>query len=315
MRIAVLDDYLKVAPNMAQWDSLNADISFFSEYIQPADMAKTLEGFEVIVAMRERSAFPATLIKALPNLRLLVTTGMRNSSVDMVACREHGIDVCGAPGDPKSTGATAELAWSLLLALFKQIPKEAANMQQGLWQTSMPPTLEAKRLGLVGAGHLGQCVGRVGLAFGMEVVAWSPNLTEERAAKAGVKLVSKQELFSTSDAISVHMVLSDRSRGIVDAASLQMMKSTAYLINTSRAGLIDQPALQKLLIDGKIAGAGLDVYDAEPLSATDAWRKTPRTLLTPHLGYVTPENFAVFYANVVADIQAWASGSPIRVLN
>ena len=149
----------------------------------------------------------------------------------------------------------------------------------------------------------------------MEVVAWSPNLTEERAAKAGVKLVSKQELFATSDAISVHMVLSDRSRGIVDAASLQMMKSTAYLINTSRAGLIDQPALQKLLIDGKIAGAGLDVYDAEPLAATDVWRKTPRTLLTPHLGYVTPENFAVFYANVVADIQAWASGSPIRVLN
>jgi hypothetical protein len=164
------------------------------------------------------------LIKALPKLRLLVTTGMRNSSVDMVACRAQGIDVCGAPGDPKSTGATAELAWSLLLALFKQIPKEAANMQQGLWQTTMPPTLEAKRLGLVGAGHLGQCVGRVGLAFGMEVVAWSPNLTEERAAKAGVKLVSKQELFATSDAISVHMVLSDRSRGIVDAASLQTMK-------------------------------------------------------------------------------------------
>jgi phosphoglycerate dehydrogenase-like enzyme len=199
--------------------------------------------------------------------------------------------------------------------LFKQIPKEAANMQQGLWQTTMPPTLEAKRLGLVGAGHLGQCVGRVGLAFGMEVVAWSPNLTEERAAKAGVKLVSKQELFATSDAISVHMVLSDRSRGIVDAASMQTMKSTAYLINTSRAGLIDQPALQKLLTEGKIAGAGLDVYDAEPLATTDAWRQTPRTLLTPHLGYVTPENFAVFYANVVADIQAWAAGSPIRVLN
>jgi phosphoglycerate dehydrogenase-like enzyme len=149
----------------------------------------------------------------------------------------------------------------------------------------------------------------------MEVVAWSPNLTEERAAKAGVKLVSKQELFATSDAISVHMVLSDRSRGIVDAASLQSMKSTAYLINTSRAGLIDQPALQKLLTEGKIAGAGLDVYDAEPLATTDAWRQTPRTLLTPHLGYVTPENFAVFYANVVADIQAWAAGSPIRVLN
>ena len=315
MRIAVLDDYLKVAPSMAKWDGLNAEVSFFSEYIQPTEMAQTLESFDVIVAMRERSAFPATLIQALPNLRLIVTTGMRNSSIDMAACRKQGIDVCGAPGDPRSTGATAELAWSVLLGLFKQIPTEAATMQKGLWQTTMPPTLEAKRLGLVGAGHLGQCVGRVGLAFGMEVVAWSPNLTEERAAKAGVKLVTQQELFATSDAISVHMVLSERSRGIVDAASLQSMKPTAYFINTSRAGLVDQAALQRLLTEGKIAGAGIDVYDAEPLAVADAWRTTPRTLLTPHLGYVTPENFAVFYSNVVADIQAWAASAPIRVLN
>ncbi len=314
MRIAVLDDYLKVAPELADWQSLNADVSFFSEFIAPDTSAEVLAPFDVIVAMRERSAFPASLIQALPNLRLLVTTGMRNNSIDLEACREKGVVVCGAPGDPKSTGATAELAWALLLALFKKIPQESENMKQGLWQTSMPPTLEGKRLGLLGAGHLGQRVARVGQAFGMEVVAWSPNLTEERAAQAGVKLVTKYELFTTSDAISVHLVLSDRSRGIVDSASLESMKSTAYLINTSRAGLLDQGALKQLLEQGKIGGAGLDVFDSEPLAADDDWRHVPRTLLTPHLGYATPENFAVFYKNVVADIQAWASGSPIRVL-
>jgi phosphoglycerate dehydrogenase-like enzyme len=315
MRIAVLDDYLKVAPSLANWESLGADVSFFSEFIPPDTSARVLAPFDVIVAMRERSAFPASLIEALPNLKLLVTTGLRNNSIDLQACRDKGVLVCGAPGDPLSRGATAELAWALLLALFKNIPKEAENMKQGLWQTSMPPTLEGKRLGLLGAGHLGQCVGRVGHAFGMDVVAWSPNLTEERAEKAGVKLVTKQELFATSDAISVHLVLSERTRGIVDAASIDSMKPTSYLINTSRAGLIDQDALKQSLEQGKIAGAGLDVFDSEPLGQFDGWRYVPRTVLTPHLGYATPENFAVFYANVVEDIQAWINGNPIRVMS
>jgi len=315
MRIAVLDDYLKVAPSLANWASLGTDVSFFSEFIPPDTSARVLASFDVIVAMRERSAFPASLIEALPNLKLLVTTGLRNNSIDLQACRDKGVLVCGAPGDPLSRGATAELAWALLLALFKNIPKEAENMKQGLWQTSMPPTLEGKRLGLLGAGHLGQCVGRVGHAFGMDVVAWSPNLTEERAEKAGVKLVTKQELFATSDAISVHLVLSDRTRGIVDAASIESMKPTSYLINTSRAGLIDQDALKQSLEQGKIAGAGLDVFDSEPLGQYDGWRYVPRTVLTPHLGYATPENFAVFYANVVEDIQAWINGNPIRVMS
>ena len=314
MRIAVLDDYLKVAAGMADWKSLDADVTFFPDYIDPARSAEVLADFDVICAMRERSAFPASLIQALPKLRLLVTTGMRNSSIDFDACRQKGVMVCGAPGDPKSTGATAELTWSLLLALFKRIPQESQNMKQGLWQTAMPPTLEGKRLGLLGAGHLGQRVARVAHAFGMEVVAWSPNLTEERAAEAGVKLVTKQELFSTSDAISVHLVLSDRSRGIVDAASIQSMKPTAYLVNTSRAGLLDQVALKQALEQGKIGGAGLDVFDTEPLPANDPWRNVPRTVLTPHLGYATPENFAVFYTNVVAAIQAWRQGNPIRTL-
>lgn len=314
MRIAVLDDYLKVAQGMANWDSLNADITFFNEFIQPDKMAETLSSFDVVVAMRERSAFPAAVIQGMPNLKLLVTTGLRNNSIDLDACRQAGVVVSGSPGDPLSTGATAELTWSLLLALFKKIPQEDANMRKGLWQTSMPPTIKGKRLGLLGVGNLGQQVGRVGTAFGMEVVAWSPNLTAERAAEAGVKLVSKEELFKTSDAISIHLVLSDRTRKIVDAASLQSMKSTAYLVNTSRAGLVDLAALKLALEQGKIGGAGLDVYESEPVLANDPWRQVPRTVLTPHLGYATPENFAVFYKNVVANIEAFAAGTPTRVL-
>jgi phosphoglycerate dehydrogenase-like enzyme len=314
MRIAVLDDYLKVAQGMANWDSLKADITFFNEFIQPDKMAETLASFDVVVAMRERSAFPASVIQAMPQLKLLVTTGLRNNSIDLDACRQAGVVVSGSPGDPLSTGATAELSWSLLLALFKKIPQEDANMKNGLWQTSMPPTIKGKRLGLLGVGNLGKQVGRVGTAFGMEVVAWSPNLTVERAAEADVKLVSKEELFKTSDAISIHLVLSDRTRKIVDAASIQSMKSTAYLVNTSRAGLVDLTALKQALEQGKIGGAGLDVYESEPVLPNDPWRQVPRTVLTPHLGYATPENFAVFYKNVVANIEAFAAGAPTRVL-
>lgn len=314
MRVAVLDDYLSVAKGLADWDSLKAEVTFFNAFIQPEKMATTLAPFEVVVAMRERSAFPAELIEALPNLKLLVTTGLRNNSIDLDACRKRGVVVSGSPGDPLSTGATAELSWALLLALFKQIPKEDANMRNGLWQTSMPPTLQGKRLGLLGVGNLGGKVGRVGKAFGMDVVAWSPNLTEARAAEAGVTLVSKEELFKTSDAISVHIVLSERTKGIVDAACIQAMKPTAYLVNTSRAGLVDLDALKKALEQGKIGGAGLDVYESEPVLADDPWRKVPRTVLTPHLGYATPENFAVFYKNVLANIVAWVAGAPTRVL-
>lgn len=314
MRIAVLDDYLNVAKGLADWGSLKAEVTFFNEFIQPENMASTLAPFDVVVAMRERSAFPASLIEALSNLKLLVTTGMRNNSIDMEACRKRGVVVSGSPGDPLSTGATAELSWALLLALFKQIPKEDANMRKGLWQTSMPPTIQGKRLGLLGVGNLGGKVGRVGQAFGMDVVAWSPNLTQERAAEAGVTLVTKEELFKTSDAISIHLVLSERTRGIVDATCIQSMKPTAYLVNTSRAGLVDLVALKQALEQGKIGGAGLDVYESEPVAANDPWRNVPRTVLTPHLGYATPENFAVFYKNVVANIQAFAAGAPTRVL-
>lgn len=314
MRIAVLDDYLNVAKGLADWNSLGAEVVFFPDYIEPAQCAKVLAPFEVIVAMRERTAFPASLIQALPALRLLVTTGARNNSIDLDACRQKGVVVSGAPGDPLSAGATAELAWALLLGLFKGIPTEAVNMQKGLWQTSMPHTLAGKRLGLVGVGNLGQRVARVGVAFGMDVVAWSPNLTAERAAEAGVTMVDKHELFRTSDAISLHLVLSARTRGIVDAACISAMKPSAYLINTSRAGLVDLAALRRALEQGAIGGAGLDVFEQEPVAADDPWRTVPRTLLTPHLGYATPENFAAFYPNVVSAIQAWRDGNPIRKL-
>jgi phosphoglycerate dehydrogenase-like enzyme len=314
MRVAVLDDYLKVAEGLANWKVLDAQLEFFDHYIEPRDLVATLKDFDVIVAMRERSAFPAAALEGLTSLKLLMTTGLRNNSIDLEACRNKGVVVCGAPGDPQSTGATTELAWALLLGLFKRVPHEYINMQQGKWQTQMPATVCGKRLGLLGVGNLGQRMGKVGLAFGMDVVAWSPNLTEERAKEAGVRMVSKQELFETSDAVSVHLVLSARTKGIVDAQAISLMKPSAYLINTSRAGLVDLVALKNALELGKIGGAGLDVFETEPLPADDPWRSVPRTLLTPHLGYATPENFAVFYPNVLAGIQAWLAGNPIRVL-
>ena len=314
MRVAVLDDYLNVAKGLADWNSLGAEVVFFPEYIRPDQCASVLAPFDVVVAMRERTAFPASLIQSLPVLRLLVTTGARNNSIDLDACRQKGVVVSGAPGDPLSAGATAELAWALLLGLFKGIALESANMQQGLWQTSMPHTLAGKRLGLLGVGNLGHRVGRVGVAFGMDVVAWSPNLTAERAKEAGVTMVDKRELFRSSDAISLHLVLSARTQGIVDAECIGAMKPTAFLVNTSRAGLVDLAALRQALARGLIGGAGLDVFEQEPLPADDPWRTLPRTLLTPHLGYATPENFAAFYPNVVSAIQAWRDGNPIRKL-
>lgn len=315
MRVAVLDDYLQVAPDLADWAALDCPVDFFAERIKPDECAAALEPYDVIVAMRERTAFPASLIHALPNLKLLVTTGMRNNSIDLDACREKNIIVCGAPGHPSAQGGTAELAWAMLLALFKRIPQETFNMQQGLWQTKMPPVIEGKRLGVVGLGNLGQRVAKVGLAFGMDVVAWSPNLTDERAAEAGVKRVDKQTLFATADAISLHMVLSPRSAGIVDAACIDAMKPTAFIVNTSRAGLVDQEALKMALQDQRIAGAALDVFDEEPLPSDDAWRHVPGVLLTPHLGYASPENFSAFYQNVLSNILAWRDGTPVRVIS
>lgn len=314
MKVAVLDDYLDVAKGLADWQSLGAEVVFFKDYIEPGSLAAALESFDVVVAMRERSRFPADLIKALPNLKLLITTGLRNNAIDLDACKAAGVVVSGAPGDDLGAGGTAELAWALAMALFKRIPQEAQNMREGLWQTTMTPVLAGKRLGLVGAGKLGQLVAKYGKAFDMEVVAWSPNLTDERAAQAGVKRVDKLELFATSDIISLNLVLSDRTAGIVDADCIAAMKPHGYLVNTSRAGLVDLVALKAALEQGRIGGAGLDVFEVEPLPADDPWRQVPNVIMTPHLGYANTENFDAYFPNVVQAIAAWQAGQPIRVL-
>ncbi|OZI77259.1 D-2-hydroxyacid dehydrogenase family protein [Bordetella genomosp. 12] len=316
MKIAVLDDYHEVALSYADWNALGAEVTAFRDALPEGPArAQVLQPFDVIVAMRERTAFPAELIAALPNLRLLVTTGLRNNAIDMKACSERGIVVCGAPGSADANTATAELAWAHLLALFKHLPQEDAAMRRGMWQTGMPQPLSGKRLGVLGLGKLGQAVARVGLAFGMDVVAWSPNLTEERAAQAGVKRLDKNEFFSTCDAISIHLILSERTRHVVDDAALSAMKPSAYLVNTSRAGLVDQQALFDALQKRRIGGAGLDVFPVEPLSPTDAVRDLDNVILTPHLGYVSQSNFEAFYRNAVKAVRAWMDGTPIQVFN
>jgi phosphoglycerate dehydrogenase-like enzyme len=315
LKIAILDDYHGVAKDYADWASLGpqASVQVFREYLpEGPQRVSALQPFDVIVIMRERTPFPADLINALPNLRLLVTTGLRNNSVDLAACKARGIVVCGAPGSENGLSATAELSWTLILALFKNVCSEDANMRKGLWQTGMPVSLKGKRLGVLGLGKLGGALARVGHAFDMDVVAWSPNLTPERAEQGGARYVDKHELFATSDVISVHLILSASTRQVVDAASIAAMKPTAFLVNTSRAGLVDQNALMDALRNQRIGGAGLDVFPVEPLPADDPVRQLKNVVLTPHLGYVSADNFQAFYENVVEDIKAWAAGSPIR---
>ncbi len=316
MNIAILDDYHGVAADYADWSALGpqAKVQVFRNALPEAERAAALQPFDVIVIMRERTPFPAALVNALPNLRLLVTTGLRNNAIDLPACKARGITVCGAPGAGDAVNATAELAWSLILGLFKNLCTEDVNMRRGGWQTGMPLPLARKRLGVLGLGKLGQAVARVGNAFDMDVVAWSPNLTPERAQEGGARHVSKEELFATSDVVSIHLILSERSRNIVDGACFQAMKPTAFLVNPSRAGLVDQDAMMSALRHKRIAGAGLDVYSVEPLPADDPVRQLDNVILTPHLGYVSEDNFRNYYENAVAAIQAWADGKPIREL-
>jgi phosphoglycerate dehydrogenase-like enzyme len=317
LKIAILDDYHGVASDYADWASLGpqASVQVFRDYLpEGPQRVAALQPFDVIVIMRERTPFPAELINALPALRLLVTTGLRNNAIDLPACKARGIVVCGAPGAADAVNATAELSWALILGLFKNLCVEDANMRRGQWQTGMPLPLKGKRLGVVGLGKLGSAVAAVGRAFDMDVVAWSPNLTAERAEQGGARYVDKQALFATSDVISVHLILSASTRNVVDAASIAAMKPTAFLVNTSRAGLVDQAALMDALRNKRIGGAGLDVFPVEPLPADDPVRRLDNVVLTPHLGYVSADNFKAFYANAVEAIQAWAAGTPIRTL-
>ncbi len=312
-RVAVLDDYQRVAQRFADWSRLDGhELMFFHEPFADLDAAaKALEPFEIVCAMRERTPFTEELFARLPSLRLLVTTGMRNAAIDLDAAARHGVTVSGTgyAGAP-----TAELAWGLILALARRIPLEDAAMSAGGWQSTVGVGLEGRTLGIVGLGRLGSAVARIGAAFEMRLVAWSENLTAERAAECGAELVTKGELLGHADVVTIHLVLSDRTRGLIGARELALMKPTAFLVNTSRGPIVDEGALLDALRAGTIAGAGLDVYDREPLPADDPLRGAPNTVLTPHLGYVTEETYHLFYEQTVEDVEAYLAGAPVRVL-
>ncbi len=312
VRVAVLDDYQGAAAGYADWGSLGAGVEFFSDHLTDHDvLVERLAGFDVIVAMRERTPFPRTLLADLPHLRLLVTTGMRNAAIDVEAANELGITVCGTPSPGHST---AELTFALILALSRGLVDQVDSMRSGGWQAHVGRDVRGTTLGLIGLGRLGSQVAGFAKAFSMEVVAWSENLTDERAAEVGVRRVDRNTLFSTSDVVSVHLRLSDRSRGLIGAGELAAMKSTAYLVNTSRGPIVDTDALLTAVRSGQIAGAAVDVYEVEPAPADHPFRTEPRILPTPHVGYVTEQTYRIFYAAVVEDIAAWLSGTPIRTL-
>jgi phosphoglycerate dehydrogenase-like enzyme len=261
--------------------------------------------------MRERTPFPRRLLERLPNLKLLVTTGARNASIDVAAAGERGVTVCGTTG---LGSPTAELTWGLILGLVRNIPFDDRTIREGGWQTTIGPNLEGKLLGVIGLGNLGSRVAAVGKALGMEVIAWSQNLTAERAAGQGARLVSKEELLSTADVVTIHLVLSDRTRGLIGTNDIGLMKPSSYLVNTSRGPIVDEAALIEALRNRRIAGAALDVYDEEPLPADHPLRSLPNTVLTPHIGYVTTDNYRAFYGGAVEDVAAFLAGSPLRVI-
>ncbi|WP_061293016.1 D-2-hydroxyacid dehydrogenase family protein [Herbidospora cretacea] len=317
MKIVVLDDYQRVARDLGGFDSLpDAEVEVLHEHIAgPGDLADALRGAEVVVSMRERTPFRADTFARLPDLRLLVTTGMVNAAIDLAAAAAHGVTVSGttATGSAKSS-ATAELTWALILACRRHVVTEDRALREGRWQTTLGADLAGTTLGVLGLGRLGTQVARIGQAFDMRVIAWSENLTPERAAGAGATWVPKDELFAASDVLSVHLKLGDRTTGLVGRAELAAMKASAILVNTSRGPIVDENALVTALNGGWIAGAGLDVYGIEPLPLSDPLRYTPNTVLLPHLGYVTEAGYRAMYTQAVEDIAAWRAGSPIRVM-
>jgi phosphoglycerate dehydrogenase-like enzyme len=315
VQVALLDDYQQVALAHPGWATLPRDVEVvsFPEHLPPDELAARLEPFDVVVAMRERTPLPADLLARLPNLRLVVTAGMANASIDLAAARERGVTVCGTPAIGSST---VELTWALLLSLVRGVPAADAALRSGVWQTGSLPgaDLADATLGVLGLGRLGSKVATVAQAFGMRVRAWSANLTDERAAEVGVERAGFEELLSTSDIVTIHLRLSDRTRGLLGARELGLCKPGAYLVNTSRGPIVDEAALVAALSSGRLAGAGLDVYDVEPLPADHPLLRAPNTVLTPHLGYVSRRTFDVFFGGIVEDIAAFHAGAPIRVL-
>ena len=314
-RVALLDDYQDVALQMADWQSLPADtdVQVFRDHLYDDDaLVARLHDFDMIMAMRERTPFTRRRLERLPNLKLLVTAGMRNAAIDLQAASDCGIMVCGTEGLPYPT---AELTWALILGIMRQIPREDHAIRNGQWQVSLGLGLQGKTLGMLGLGRLGSQVATVGNAFNMKVIAWSQNLTAERAAEYGATLVSKDELLAQSDILTIHLVLGDRSHGLIGAGELAQMKSTAYLVNTSRGPIVDEAALIHALEQGAIEGAALDVFDLEPLPLAHPFRRMENVVVSPHIGYVTEETYRVFYGDTLENIQAFLAGKPIRVLN
>ncbi|NOU69007.1 D-2-hydroxyacid dehydrogenase family protein [Paenibacillus sp. LMG 31461] len=316
LRCAILDDYQQVALTSADWSQIldKVEVKRIDRHIdQIEELVEKIADCEIIVIMRERTPFRAALLARLPKLKLLITTGMRNASVDMAAAASQGIVVCGTGG---AGNATAELTWALLLGLARNIVTEHNAVRNGQWQSTVGSDLYGKTLGVIGLGNLGKKIAKFGQAFGMDVMAWSQNLTKERADEVGVRLApSKEELLANSDFVSIHLVLSDRTRGLIQAEDLKRMRSSAYLINTSRAPIVDQAALAEALQGGWIAGAAVDVFEVEPLPKDDIYRSLPNLLTTPHIGYVAKANYEAFYKQVVEDIEAYLSGTSVRRLN
>jgi phosphoglycerate dehydrogenase-like enzyme len=315
-RVAVLDDYQGVALQMADWTVLDSEcrVEVFRDHLSDlAALADRLRDFEIVTCMRERTPFGRDLLTRLPNLRLLVTTGMRNAAIDLKAATDQGVLVCGTAGGPE--GPPAELTWGLILALVRHIPREDVETRAGRWGTTVGVSLANRVLGVLGLGRLGAMVARVGGAFGMNVIAWSQNLTADKAAQCGATLCTKDELFRRSDIVTIHVQLSARTRGLVGARELGLMKRTAYLVNTARGPIVDEPALVRALQTHAIAGAGLDVFDEEPLPPEHPLKRLDNVLLMPHAGYVTEEQYRVRYRETVENVAAYLKGAPLRILN
>jgi phosphoglycerate dehydrogenase-like enzyme len=319
LKIAILDDYAGVALESADWGRLDAEIATFGRHLSEDEAATELAAFDVLCTMRERMALPRSLIARLPNLKLITIVGAGLANLDMAAATEHGVVVCHSdfrnPAMAKVANATPELAWGLMIATVRHIAAEDRALRQGGWQSSVGLILAGRTLGLLGLGRIGKRMAQYAQVFGMDTIAWSQNLTSEAASEVGVRRVEKDELFAQADIVSVHLQLSARSRGLVTARELGLMKPEAYLINTSRGPIVDEAALIAALRERRIAGAGLDVFDIEPLPLDHPFRSMDQVTLTPHLGYNTRETLRAFWGDMPEAIAAFAAGAPIRVAN
>jgi phosphoglycerate dehydrogenase-like enzyme len=315
-RCAILDDYQNVALKVADWSPVakDLDIKVFNQPLGGQDkVIQALADFEIVCGMRERTPFPRAVISALPKLKLLITTGARNASFDLAAAKDHNVVVCGTPG---FGNPTAGLAIGLMLELTRRIGFENARMKAGeSWQVTIGPDLEGHTLGVIGLGKLGTRVAKVAQALGMKVIAWSQNLTPEKCREAGVEYATKEELLRQSDFVSIHVILSQRTRGLIGATELGLMKPTAHLINTSRGPIVDEAPLLAVLTEKRIAGAALDVFDVEPLPLDHPFRRMDNVVLTPHLGYVSTQNYRAYFTGVVEDIRGWLDGKPVRAMS